>query len=436
MISKKTLILAAFIGAVSVVAVVFFNGSFSTDEHGHTSAGHSKDHDDEKKSDSHKHTEKSDKDHAGEGKEHDEHAGEKEKHDESEIKLTKKQLELAEIKSTSVSLGTINIERQLTGEIKLNQDLVAHVVPRLTGVVKSVRAHLGDHVRAGDVMVMIDSRELADAKAVYIAAHERTKIAKTKFKREEALWRKKISSQQDYLEAKIKFSESKIEKRSAEQKLLALGFTATQLKNILNQSKGPNTRFEVTAPFSGTVIEKHVTTGELVDEKQPIYRLANLDKIWVIASVYEKDVAGIKLGQTASIRLKAYPGKYFQGKVTWIADAFDEKTRTMKIRIEVENTARLLKPGMFARVALAIEQIDGVLTVSPLAIQRQGGEAIVFVDEGGGRFERREVEIGRRSLSAIEIRKGLKRGERVVTAGSFILRSELEKEGFGGGHAH
>ncbi|MEL0108394.1 MAG: efflux RND transporter periplasmic adaptor subunit, partial [Rhodospirillaceae bacterium] len=169
---------------------------------------------------------------------------------------------------------------------------------------------------------------------------------------------------------------------------------------------------------------------------QPIYRLANLDKIWVIASVYEKDVAGIKLEQTASITLKAYPKKSFQGKVTWIADAFDEKTRTMKIRIEVENTARLLKPGMFARVALAIEQIDGVLTVSPLAIQRQGGEAIVFVDEGGGRFERREVEIGRRSLSAIEIRKGLKRGERVVTAGSFILRSELEKEGFGGGHAH
>lgn len=441
MMSKRFFISTSIIVAVLIVATTVIFGNFSTDDHGEAAAKLSKDSGHEEKSDSKKHASKSNDEHSekdghNDKDGHKDKGGTAERHSESEIKLTKKQIKLAEIMSVPVLSGAINIERQLTGEVKLNQDLVAHVVPRLTGIVKSVRAHLGSLVQAGDVMVVIDSRELADAKAAYVAGFERETIAKTKFNRERTLWKKKISSEQDYLEAKIKYSEAKIEKRSNEQKLLALGYTVAQLKNILDQSKGPYTRFEVAAPFGGTVIEKHVTKGELVDQKQSLYRLANLDKVWIIANVYEKDVVGIKLEQPASIVLKAYPGKTFSGKVTWISDAFDEKTRTLKIRVEVDNRHRLLKPGMFTRVALAIGTVDGILTVPPSALQRQGGETIVFVDEGGGRFERREVELGLTSPLALEVRKGLKAGEKVVTAGSFILRSELEKEGFGGGHGH
>ncbi|MEQ8962235.1 MAG: efflux RND transporter periplasmic adaptor subunit, partial [Coleofasciculus sp. C2-GNP5-27] len=287
MMTKKTLISTAAVGIIMIVLATIFFENVATDDHGEAVAKLSKGASHDKESHSKKHTDENEKDHSGEGVKED-------KHNESEIKLTANQTKLAEIKSTPVLLGTINIERQLTGEVKLNQDLVAHVVPRLTGVVKSVRAGLGGDVNAGDVMVIVDSRELADAKAAFIAAYKRARIAKTKFNREERLWKKKISSEQDYLEAKIKYSEAQIEGRSAEQKLLALGYTAAQLKSILLQTKGAYTRYEVVAPFSGTVIEKHVTQGELVDQKQPLFRIANLDKVWVIASVYEKDVAGVK----------------------------------------------------------------------------------------------------------------------------------------------
>ena len=184
------------------------------------------------------------------------------------------------------------------------------------------------------------------------------------------------------------------------------------------------------------IIEKHITTGASVDQKEPIFRIADLQNVWVIASVYEKDIARMKKGQSASVRTKAHADSVFEGKITWVADTMDERTRTLKVRIEVDNTKRLLKPGMFVRANVVVDAKEDVISVPAAAVRRQGGETIVFVDEGGGRFERREVEIGSQAGGRVEVRKGLKSGERVVAEGSFILKSELEKEGFGGGHGH
>ena len=131
-----------------------------------------------------------------------------------------------------------------------------------------------------------------------------------------------------------------------------------------------------------------------------------------------------------------YADRSFAGKVAWIADIIDEGTRTLKIRVEMDNKDRLLKSGMFAKIALGVETKRNAITVPPSAIQTQNGESIVFVAEGGGRFERREVTLGTRAAFKQEILSGLQAGEKVVTSGSFILKSELEKAGFEAGHAH
>ncbi len=352
------------------------------------------------------------------------------------VRLTAKQIKLAGIVSVEATLGRVDLAINLAGEVRVDQNRVVQVVPRVPGVVRSVRSFLGDQVKKNAVMAVLDSRELADAKSAYVAANEKSKLARSSFRREEKLWKKRISSEQEYLNAKSALSEARIAERTASQKLRALGTSSAALKRL---AKGPAeslTHYEIVAPLAGTIIEKHVTNGASVDQREPIFRIADLNSVWVIASVYEKDIARMKKGQTASVTTKAYRNKFFEGRITWVADTLDERTRTLKVRIEVDNTRRLLKPGMFVQASVVVDAKDGVVSIPAAAVRRQGSETIVFVDEGGGRFERREVEIGDQVSGRVEIRKGVKPGERIVAEGSFILKSELEKEGFGGDHGH
>lgn len=138
----------------------------------------------------------------------------------------------------------------------------------------------------------------------------------------------------------------------------------------------------------------------------------------------------VAIGQNAAVTVAAYPDREFDGRVTWIADLVDEKTRALKIRIEVENKDRALRPGSFARVKINTASAEEVLAVPAVAVLRQKAESIVFVDAGGGLFKRREVTVGARSRDAAEILSGLEHGEQVVTQGAFTLKSELEKAGF------
>ena len=150
----------------------------------------------------------------------------------------------------------------------------------------------------------------------------------------------------------------------------------------------------------------------------------------------ETDISRVAAGQWATVSVKSYPDSLFRGQVGWIGSTLEKETRSLKIRVEVDNRGHMLKPGMFARLALEIEEKQNTLIVPPSALLSQGTETILFVEEGAGRFERRIVEVGIRSATAVEILDGVGAGEMVVTNGAFILKSELEKEGFEAGHAH
>lgn len=367
-------------------------------------------------------------DHDDESGEHAEEGG--------EVTLTDAQVKLGEIRSVAASTGEIGTELRLNGTVSLNQDRVAEIVPRVPGAVREVRAQLGDEVRAGDVLAVVQSRELADAAAEFLAARERLALAQDRFAREADLRAKRISAEQEFLEAKQALAEARIEQRSAEQKLRALGFSSDELQALLQRSDDALTRYSVTAPFAGTVIEKHVAQGEQVDTGTAIFRIAQLDKVWVIASVYPKDLGRVAVGQLASVTVQAYPDRAFSGKVTWIASTIDERTRTLPIRVEIDNRERLLKPGLFARVAVVTGARKNALVIPLPAVQRQKGEDVVFVEEGQGRYARREVTLGVRSGGAVEVIAGLNEGERVVTDGAFLLKSEIEKAGFEAGHGH
>lgn len=351
------------------------------------------------------------------------------------VRLTDNQIKLIGLQTTVVERGKITNDIVLNGEVTPDQDRTIDVVARVGGQVREVPRQLGDAVRAGATLAVIESTEITQAEAAYHVALSKAELARSQLAREGGLRKQKISSEQDYQAARQAATEAEIELQAAARKLTLLGIDLKSLGSATPADRGL-VRVPITAPIDGTLIEKHVAVGNQVTDSTALFRIANLDRVWVIASVFEKNMGQVALGQTAKVTLAAYPGREFEGQVTWISDLVDEKTRTLKLRIEVDNKDRALRPGSFARVKLSTASLHEVVAVPVDAVQRQKSESIVFVDEGNGLFKRREVAVGARSRETVEILFGLEPGERVVTSGAFTLKSELGKAGFEAGHGH
>jgi len=195
------------------------------------------------------------------------------------VTLTEDQMKKFGVEVGTAGPGKLQVHVTLPGEVAVNADRMAHIVPRVPGVVREVQKNLGDKVKKGEVMAVLESRELADAKASFLAARERVGMAETNFNREEQLWQKKISAEQEYLQTKQALSEAQIELRSAEQKLHALGFPEPYLKELPQHPELNFTRYEIISPFDATVIEKHITLGEVLKDDTEAFMIADLSDV-------------------------------------------------------------------------------------------------------------------------------------------------------------
>lgn len=347
----------------------------------------------------------------------------------SEVKLTEEQIKLIGLKTEVVEKRRVTVDLGLNGEVTANQDRTVQVLPRAAGVVREVSKTLGDRVHANEPLAIIESRDLAEAVANFFAARSKVELTQKQFERDESLWQKKVSSEQDYLTAKQAATEAAVELRAAEQKLALLGLDPKATSDQPPSNRGA-IRVPVLAPFEGSIIEKHIAIGDQVTDQTALFRIANLERVWVIASVFEKDIGNVAVGQTATVTLRAYPERKFEGQITWVSEVIEESTRTLKVRVELDNPDRLLKPGSFARISLRVASKDGAVAVPDSAIQRQKSQPIVFIDAGSGLYKRREVKLGSHSENNVEVTEGIEPGETVVTSGSFLLKSELEKSSF------
>lgn len=356
------------------------------------------------------------------------------------VALSREAYERAKIRTAVAKLRDLPSVIDTTGEVAFDQDRVAHVSPRIAGRVYRVAARLGDTVKAQQALVLIDSIELGRAKASYLQARAQLSLARQNLTREEKLLKERIASAKEVLGARATHQKAMADYRAARQRLRLLG-----LRGIagLKYDKSGSALLAVRAPIAGRVIKKTVTLGELVRPSKNLFTVADLSRVWVWIDVYERDLAHVHLDDVVQVRVQAYPKRVYTGKVGYLSDQVDRGTRAIRARLDVENTDRTLKPGMFARVTLSDPHAkDGqgkrrqALTVVASSVQRQGEEQIVFVKLGARRFVRREVTLGVEAAGFVEIRSGLKAGEVVVTKGTFILKSELAKGGMGEGHSH
>jgi cobalt-zinc-cadmium efflux system membrane fusion protein len=341
------------------------------------------------------------------------------------VHLSAAQIRQFGVETAVAGPGRLRMEVVLPGEVALNADRVAHVVPRISGVVSEVRKNLGDAVRRGEILAVLESRELADGVAALLAAQQRLTLAEANFAREEQLWRKKISPEQDYILAKNEVAERRIELRTAEQRLRALGFSDNDIANFLERPDQAAIRHEMKAPFDGTIIEKHISLGEMLSEESVAFVLADLSTVWVKLNVHQKDLPRIRVGQAAAIGVGSMaPGA--MGRISFLEPLAEETNRTIRARIVLPNDDGRWRPGLFVTGRIMVEDVNAAVLAPNTALVMFEGKSCVFVKEGDG-FRLQSIQAGRTDGTITEILQGLEAGMTYVAKGAFTLKSELGK---------
>ncbi|MBM3792407.1 MAG: efflux RND transporter periplasmic adaptor subunit, partial [Acidobacteria bacterium] len=272
------------------------------------------------------------------------------------IRLLAEQMERFGIETAAAGAGEIIVNISLPGEVAINADRTAHVVPRVGGVVREVRKNLGDKVRRGEVLAVIESGELADSTATLLAARERVALARSDLGREEQLWRKKISPEQDYLQAKNALAEAMIGQRAATQKLRALGFSDSGIEELADSPDSRMVWHEIVAPFDATVIEKHISLGEVVKDESETFVLADLSTVWVNLDAHQRDLPLIRIGQRAWISAgNGMPEE--EGRVTFIEPTAHETARTVHARVTLPNSSGRWPPGLFVTGRIHVDRV-------------------------------------------------------------------------------
>lgn len=369
--------------------------------------------------------------------EHEEDKEKKESHDEhGEVGSVKMTAEIQ--KQNGVAVALVKKQRlagviSATGKVEANADKIAHVSPRISGKVVSVKASLGDSVSSGQALATLDSVELGEALNRFHQSKTKLTLAQSNMDRIKTLVEKKIAARKDILLAETDYKTAQTELHTDEERLSLFGVSTADLQ--IEGHKKP--LLPVRSPISGIITEKHAIVGELSDPSKSLYTVADLSSVWVVVDINEKDLAKVRKGQSARVMVGAFPDLKLNGRITYIADQVDQATRTVKARIEVTNSGRKLKPEMFATVELALAaDAPPVLVVPEDALQDLDGKKVVFVAENATEFAARPVQIGRSASGLVEIVSGLKEGENYAIKGSFILKSEVKKGEMTDEHGH
>lgn len=332
------------------------------------------------------------------------------------IHLSEDQQRAAGLRTEAAGPADLVTTLTLPGEIRLNEDRTAHVVPRVGGVVESVGATLGQSVRKGQVLAVIASTTVSDQRSALNAAQRRLELARSTFDREKRLWEERIAAEQDYQQARAALQEAEIAVTNARQRLAAIGIAPT--------GAGGN-RFELRAPFDGIVLEKHVTLGEAVKEDTNVFTISDLSTVWASFNVAAADLHVARHNARATVRAPAMDAES-SGSVSYVGSLIGENTRTATARVTVPNPQGAWRPGLFVNVTIVSGERRAALTVPDEAIQTLDGKPHVFVKTPEG-FQARAVKLGRGDGRRTEVITGLEPGEQVVGANSFVLKSELEK---------
>ena len=349
------------------------------------------------------------------------------------------------IEVNKVAIRALNIETSTIKEIEVDEKVRTtgqieeiptnhfDVNTPVQGKVSSILIKLGDLIRAGQGLVVIQSTEIAKLQADIDELKAELELAQTTFDREKALFEKNISPKKDFDAAKA-FLASQEAKLNAAQ---------TNLKILTQQSANVNSgTFTVQAQKSGTVVENKITVGQIVSSNQLLFHGIDLSTVWASADIYERDLGKVKLGQTVYVTLDGIPDKVFEGKLTYIGSVINEATRTLPVKATLTNKDELLKPGAFLQLAIHTGQKKKSIVIPKTALMERDKEGtegkhehLVYIKKGT-KFIPRKIQVESHDSSSVEVLSGLSAGEIIVTNGAYQLQYGEGEDSHDGEHSH
>jgi cobalt-zinc-cadmium efflux system membrane fusion protein len=313
----------------------------------------------------------------------------------------------------------------LSGKVAYGEDRFSRISSPLQGRVVEVRAHLGERVKAGDILLVVDSPDIAQSYSDYIKEDSDLLYATRAYELAKDLYENRAMALKDLKQAENELVKARAEFRRAKERLLSLRVAAEELDKPLDKQK-ITSRFEMKSPLTGIVVERAVTPGQSVtgDSDHVLFTIADLDVLQVVADVYEHDLALVREGQPAVVKVEAYPEMDFPARVTAVGDVVDPATRTIKVRAQVNNQSHKLKPEMFARLQLDVSDAAQFLKVPREAVLEVNGKQFVYVVETGNRYVKREVKTAQISPGQARVVEGLTQGERIVARGAVLIQGQ------------
>ncbi|WP_111748545.1 efflux RND transporter periplasmic adaptor subunit [Salinisphaera orenii] len=344
------------------------------------------------------------------------------------VHLSAEQRDKLSIRLTKAPGGSAEDTIKAPAEVHFDADKVARVGPRLDSKVVEVKADLGDRVKAGDTLAVLDSVALGKAKADYMTAAAHYQNAQAVYRRKRGLADDKIISQAAVDEARAKYRSAKASRRAARAELSLYGLTDKQIEAVdRGGDNAPLSRFALTAPIAGTVQARDVVVGQSVAASETPFQIVDAEQMWVMLQVSEQNAASMATGLPVSLGVRSMPERRFTGETDWVSEELDAESRTLTVRATVPNADGALSAGMFGTATVQTASTADYALVPTDAVQTLGREqSVVFVPGSkSGQFRAVAVTTGDEGNGEVEIRQGIQPGDSVVTAGAFDLMSAL-----------
>ena len=348
--------------------------------------------------------------------------------DEGTIELSDQQIAVAAIEVGQAQAGILSRRRFVPGTVVPSGDRIARVAARLLGTVGELRKRLGDPVERDEVVAVIESREVADAKSEYLATRVTDELQQTLFARAASLWQSKIITENDYLRARAGAQDARVKFDTARQKLFTLGLSEEQIAALPNEPAASLRRQELRSPIAGRIAERRVDLGALVGregQESELYVVVDLSELWVELAVVPADLATLREGQEIMVAVDG-GGERMPGRIIFVSPLLERDTRAARVVASLANPEQAVRPGSFVTAEIPLSWDEAKVVVPKSALQTINGERVVFVRSERG-FEARKVAIGREDGRAVEIVSGLIAGEAIAIGNAFVLKAELGK---------
>jgi len=334
----------------------------------------------------------------------------------NQININTEKVQKLGVRTEAASLRALDKIVRAAGRIEPDERRLYTIAPKFEGYVERLHVNVtGQPVTRGQPLFEVYSPELVSAQREYAIAAQGVQSLK------EAGGEAQNSMKQ--------LAESSL------TRLKNWDISEEQVKALAKSGEAKRT-LTFRSPVNGIVTEKKAVQGMRFMPGDALYQVADLSAVWIIGDVFEQDIGQVKLGAKTQIKINAYPGKVFEGAITYVYPTLKAETRTVPVRVELSNPGHLLKPGMFAQMELAIGGKAKVVTVPISAVIDSGTRRIVLIQLKEGRFEPREVKLGARSDNYVEVTEGVKDGELVVVAANFLIDAESNLKAVVGSLGH